>query len=362
MYKTLKGGEKDMKLSQRLFWMGLGIIFLTSNISAQYYYSDNRQVSLLIDSGKVTIAFAEDVLLDTVGSFSNNYDRIDSLIEDAENIDDFRTFAINSAAGYAEFIDTLRNDASVRSVNPFYMYAPDEKLLVGESFSCRFYESTPYEFIDSLNTANGVEVVYEKNYAPREYLLRIGANATLPTLDMANYYYELSEVEFSHPDFLGGFVLDGTPIYDYYWSYQWAMQRVFNTSDTQPQITAFEITAGSPDIIIAVLDDGVAVHEDIPASRILPGYDFSCSDDTPVPCNKPRYGYHGQACAGIIGASYTVDSGSQNDPNTGVCGVAPKCKILPIKIFSNNIDLYSECCRDATVLFLLWQGPLIRRG
>lgn len=325
-----------MKFSKKIIGLMLGICILVGNAAGQYYYSDSRQVPLLIDSGKITIAFKEDVLLDTVESFALYYERIDSLIQNAENIGEFRTFALNSATGYAEFIDTLRNDASVRMVNPYYTYAPGEKLLVGDVFCCKFDESTPYEFIDSLNAANGVDAVYEKNYAPKEYLLRVGASATLPTLDMANYYYELPEVEYSHPDFLGGYVLDGTPIYDYYWSYQWGMQRVFNTSDTAPEITAFEITAGSPDIVVAVLDDGVAIHEDIPSSRLIQGYDFSCGDDTPQPCDSPGYGYHGMACAGIIGASRAVDQGSQNDPNTGVCGVAPGCKIMPIKIFSNK--------------------------
>ncbi len=341
-----------MKLAGILVWLGLAFSLLTVNATAQYYYSDGRQIPLLIDSGKVTIAFKEEVLLDTIGLFADNYDRIDSLIWNAENIEDFRTFALNSADGYDEFVDTLRNDANVRRVNPYYMYAPGKKLLVGESFCCKFHESTTYEFIDSLNSANNVEVVYEKNYAPKEYLLRLNDNATSPTLDVANSYYELDEVEYSHPDFLGGSVLDGTPIYDYYWWFQWAMQRVFTASQAQPQITAFDITAGSPDIVIAVLDDGVAPHEDLPASRLLPGYDFACGDDTPLPCDRPGWGYHGMACAGIIGAGHTVDSQFQNDPNTGVCGVAPECKILPIKTHSSAVDsagLYPECCRTTNV-------------
>lgn len=337
-----------MNLKARLVLLGVGVIVLTGAAAAQFYYSDNRQIPLLIDSTKITIAFSGEVLPDTIESFAHYYERIDSLIKNAENIDDFQTFALNLTTGYSDFIDTLRNDPNVRMVNPYYLYAPGEKLLVGESFCCRFYQWTSYEFIDSLNAANGVEVIYEKNYAPKEYLLQIGANAVLPTLEMANYYYELPEVEYSHPDFLGGLEMDGIPIYDYYWAYQWGMQRVFNTSDTAPEITAFEITAGSPSIVVAVLDDGVAIHEDIHASRILPGYDFTCGDDTPLPCDSPGYGYHGMACAGIIGAGHTVDWGSRNDPNTGVCGIAPGCNILPIKMMSSFVEGYAECCRNSS--------------
>lgn len=337
-----------MRFFKTLFWLTLGIILITGSASAQYYYSDDRQVPLLIDSSKITVAFIYEVQPDTIWSFADNYSRIDSLIEGVENIDDFQTFAINSSNGYAAFIDTLSNNASVRRVIPYYMYEPGEKLLIGEEFYCKFHDATSYAFIDSLNAASGVVVVYEKYYAPKEYLLQIDSNATMSTLDMANYYYELSEVEYSHPDFLGGLIMDGMGIYDYYWDNQWAMQRVFEASDTNPQITAFEITSGNPNIVVAVLDYGIAAHEDIPASRLLQGYDFCCGDDTPIPCDSPGYSYHGMACAGILGAGYTVDSNSQNDPNTGVCGVAPNCKILPIKIMSDYFEEYSECCPSVT--------------
>lgn len=37
--------------------------------------------------------------------------------------------------------------------------------------------------------------------------------------------------------------------------------------------TAWDITSGAPDLVIAVLDSGVTAHADL-AGRILPGYDF----------------------------------------------------------------------------------------
>ncbi len=330
----------------KIFTLFLFISSITiMNSHSQYYYSDNRQIPLLVDSSKITILLAEGgIIFDNMASIIETYDRIDSVFEDVASINNFATFAVNNSDNFSEFIDTLNNDPSIQMVNPYYIYAQDEKLLIGNTICCKFYEETSYDFIDSLNNYYGVEIVYEISYEPKEFLLRLTDNAVISTLDIANLYYELPETEFCHPNFLVEYKMDGYPIYDYHWNYQWAMRRVFEAEYFDPEIKAFEITPGSPDIIIAVLDDGVAVHEDIPASRILQGYDFVCIDNTPAPCNCPGYGYHGQAVAGIVGAGHTVSSDSANDPNTGVCGIAPKCKILPVKVSSNGLKLYSECC------------------
>ncbi len=330
----------------KIFTLFIFISFITiMNSHSQYYYSDNRQIPLLVDSSKITILLTEGgIIIDNMAGIIETYDRIDSPLVGVGIIDNFRTFAINNSVNFSEFIDTLKSDPSIQMVNPYYMYAPDEKMLIGNTICCKFYQETSYNFIDSLNNYYGVEIVYEKSYEPKEYFLRLTDNAVLSTLEITNLYYELPETEFCHPNFLGGFKIDGYPIYDYHWRYQWAMRRVFEDEYFDPEIKAFEITAGSPDIVIAVLDDGVAVHEDIPASRLLQGYDFVCDDDTPAPCNKPKYGYHGMAVAGIVAAGHTVAPDSANDQHTGVCGTAPNCKILPIKIFSTHHKLYFECC------------------
>jgi len=53
-------------------------------------------------------------------------------------------------------------------------------------------------------------------------------------------------------------------------------------------------------IIVAVIDDGIDDHEDLPTERLLSGFDFADFDDDPSP---PEDLNHGMCCAGIIAAS-----------------------------------------------------------
>lgn len=63
---------------------------------------------------------------------------------------------------------------------------------------------------------------------------------------------------------------------------------------------AWDISTGSSSIIVAVIDQGGAAHEDLPSSRIVPGYDYFNIDNDPSPGGNSA---HGMACAGIITAS-----------------------------------------------------------
>jgi len=105
---------------------------------------------------------------------------------------------------------------------------------------------------------------------------------------------------------------------------------------------AWEITTGSPNVIVAVIDTGVDYdHPDLYAntwtnSYEVPyngvdddgngyvddwiGWDFADEDNDPMDCDG-----HGTHCAGIIAAM--MDNG------VGGCGVAPNVKIMAVKIF-----------------------------
>ena len=103
---------------------------------------------------------------------------------------------------------------------------------------------------------------------------------------------------------------------------------------------AWTISKGSPDIKIAVLDDGVELtHRDLHAN-LLPGFD-AVTDNVPGDNGSPKFGdKHGTNCSGIIAAL---------DNNQGITGVAPHCKIIPIRIC---YDRYSNI--SSTVVYDKW--------
>lgn len=301
---------------------------------AQYYYSDNKQIPLKIDSTKALVLLNDEWQFD-YESMADEYVRIDSI--DFESIhDNFKVAYFTDQPNYEQFLDSLRLDYRVASVNPYYLNSLDSSQLVGNTILCKFYSSTPYSFIDSLNAYYGIDLAVENEITPKRYVLRVGDDSPFQTLEIANIYYELPEVEYSHPNFLGGFEWNSNYIiYDHYWDEQWGMHRAHRVLPGIPDSLnhkAYQITVGDTDIVVAVLDQGVSPHEDLPAIRFVDGYDFAAMDDDPGICNVVNYGWHGMGVAGIIGASHNPSPELLGDRNTGIYGMAPLCKIMPIKI------------------------------
>lgn len=270
------------------------------------------------------------------GEFTADYPRVE-IIGALETIDHFKVVTISEPEGIGEFLDSLKYDVRVSLANPYFLARPDNPMLAGRTFCCKFVPLVSFAFIDSLNEEYGVEIESENDLTPKLFLLRVGDHSPLSTLEIANLYCELPGTEFCHPNFLGGYEWNSYFIYDHYWGEQWAMHRIFNTAPTAPDSMnhrAFLLTLGDTNVIVAVLDMGIAPHEDLSQARLSPGYDFERMDNDPTPCDWPNQGWHGMGVAGIIGASHNRYSELQTDKNTGVYGISPLCKIMPLKIGS----------------------------
>ena len=109
---------------------------------------------------------------------------------------------------------------------------------------------------------------------------------------------------------------------------------------------AWQVTKGSIDVVVAVLDSGITDHPDL-NRQILPGYDF-ISDETSSrdgdgwdsdPTDNGDWdsssdsSWHGTHVSGIIAA--TANS-------FGVRGVAPNVKILPLRILGTQGGAQSD--------------------
>ena len=127
---------------------------------------------------------------------------------------------------------------------------------------------------------------------------------------------------------------------DPYFSYLWGLRNTGQGSYSSGTYTcttcskpgadisaakAWDLSTGSADVIVAVIDTGVDyTHPDLAAniyrdsSNKIVGYDFVDNDSDPM----DDYG-HGTHCAGTIGAV--------GNNGTGVAGVCWKVKIMPVK-------------------------------
>ena len=93
-------------------------------------------------------------------------------------------------------------------------------------------------------------------------------------------------------------------------------------SDTNTDL-AWDITEGSEDIIISIIDTGVNGNHEEFAGKMVAGYDFVNNDSDASDGNM-----HGTACAGIAAA--------QGNNGVGIAGVAWNCKIMPVKVLSDD--------------------------
>ncbi|MBQ8223416.1 MAG: S8 family serine peptidase [Bacteroidales bacterium] len=92
----------------------------------------------------------------------------------------------------------------------------------------------------------------------------------------------------------------------------------------------WEITKGNPEIVVAVVDDGIDANHDILKGRIINPYNVFTQD------NRLSTGEgHGTHVAGLA-------VGSDKMYDTGVSGIAPKCKLMPVQVFDNGLCTFSS--------------------
>ncbi|MCR8659240.1 S8 family peptidase [Paenibacillus endoradicis] len=158
-----------------------------------------------------------------------------------------------------------------------------------------------------------------------EQVLQIGTtfifkSNELSTEQLIAYFKENYELKFIEPHYLymtnEETNVETIPNDVLFEKYQW------NIPDIQA-VTGWNISKGSEDVIIAVLDTGVqSDHPDL-TNRLLEGYNVNDSSTN----SNDDFG-HGTHVAGIIGA--TVDN------DEGVAGVSWYNKILPVKVLNSS--------------------------
>jgi thermitase len=212
----------------------------------------------------------------------------------------------------------------------------------------KFKESTLLAARQKILDENRLVIKRENHPEPGAYLLTVPTD--LDVIELANQLEESGQVEFAEPNFVQlssriepempagvgvgpalmpgyagtGFagttevlpVTDDMPTLvatDPAFASQWNLQKIKAPA-------AWDITIGNPNISVAIIDEGCDMtHEDIVYK--LPGYDAFAGDNNPQPNGNDA---HGTACGGVAAAKMNNGKGG--------AGVAPGCKIMPIRI------------------------------
>jgi subtilisin family serine protease len=227
-------------------------------------------------------------------------------------------------------IDTLKIDADIADVAYLLEYAdgtlqaPTDKLFV------KLKSAQPLDTllnqVDFTKNIISTELINSQNN-----IYQINLNVEVgDVLSKARELFETDFFEFVEPSFLRQLQLHNT-----YYSNQWALKNTGQNGGTAGidihAEAAWNITQGSANIKIAVIDEGVDLtHPDLQAN-LLSGFDATGGST-----NGGAQGdeAHGTACAGIIGAINNT---------IGVVGVAPDCKIVPVRIgHRHNGNVWTE--------------------
>lgn len=109
---------------------------------------------------------------------------------------------------------------------------------------------------------------------------------------------------------------------------QWSLRTATPGNGGISATEAWAVTSGSPEIVIAIVDDGVdAGHPDL-AGKIAGQYDAVSDDEDAAPAHP--WDGHGTAAAGIAAAS--------TDNCVGIAGVAWRSRIYAVRVFDSSKD------------------------
>jgi subtilisin family serine protease len=233
----------------------------------------------------------------------------------------------------------MQND-NVLAASPILLNENDKEIgALTEQFIVRLKANTSITQLQRLVTQTRTQIVQQYEYDKQTYILAVSKNSQGNALEMANLFYESGLFEWSEPDFLL-FVEKTLVPNDTFFPRQWSAnntgQAMPGTSftggnnDADMDLTeAWDITTGSPNIKIAILDDGVDTgHPDLTANT-LAGHDATGNGSGGSPTGNDA---HGTACAGIAAAA--------GNNGGGIAGVAYNCKIVPVRVYLNGGNLF----------------------
>jgi subtilisin family serine protease len=226
----------------------------------------------------------------------------------------------------SEVIAAAAGTAGIDFASPVLVGADGGPVFFGSDVLVGFERSLSAANVqDALNGISGA-VVVEQNFGgmPLTYRLRVSTRNGIEALGLANTLAQRDDVLFAEPDWIftgrgGNFPND--PGFPACWGLHNTGQSGGVADMDMDASEAWDITAGSSSIIVAVLDTGV--QQDHPDINQVPGADFTTDAGDGGPVNQCDN--HGTAVAGCVTA--TMDNG------IGTVGVAPNCRTVSTRTF-----------------------------
>lgn len=299
------------------------IVLLSVSLSSQEYsYVDKffgKKFVFTSNKKKICVKFKANA------SFSEIQDIINqqALSLETEGLEQlhYGVFSLPNGVTFEGIKDQLVLISSVVDAIPVFIDQEGfERYIDPEWFTVQFQKELSEKAIEGIVIRWGSTIAI-KHWTPGYYTVTIPEGLTL--FEAIRNFMEWPEVMFTEPVNYGFNDL----LQDTYLDDQWHLQNTEQVPGYTPgnDINAFpawDITLGDPNVIIVIIDTGIdQTHPDL-EDNILPreneDWDFSSPGVEPIDNNG-----HGTAVSGIA-------AGVMN--NIGVRGVAPGCKLMPLKV------------------------------
>ena len=180
----------------------------------------------------------------------------------------------------------------------------------------------------------GAELDEVVTSAPLRIVLRARSGSPLDARRLATALAASGRVDYAVPEVFWPMELrsrhvPNDPLFPEQWTLENTGQGGGRERADVGAVAAWGLTLGSPEVIIAVLDDGVQLdHPDLAENIRGAGRDFTVYP--PVDGADPRTtsDRHGTSVAGVVAA--------RGDNGIGVTGICPRCTILPVRVVGSS--------------------------
>ncbi|NLW33749.1 MAG: S8 family serine peptidase [Fibrobacter sp.] len=304
-------------------------LVISSSVSAEKYYSFDKAKTLTLKESVVLVEMKDKYAKLNMGDVSGSVERIEDYGK--------RFLRVHLQPGKRDkAVKKIKELNNVKMVFPVYQNDGGLEMALTDRIVVTFKNDYSAEAINNLISTNDLKVISQRG---KRYVFEVLNNTS--ALDMANKVMEQGNAVYSHPDFICEITKFAHIPNDEYFGWQWNFHNVGQTLPNEGHVCtndadidapeAWDITLGSNEIIVAVLDEGVTSdHPDLPNTRQirLKGSNFGAGDpDDPSPTGSSN---HGNSCAGLVGAT--------QDNNQGVTGVAPNVRIMPIRLICVGVS------------------------
>ena len=238
-------------------------------------------------------------------------------------------FSVKDASLLEDTMDQLRQATSSEVISHTYTLDDDSMSTVIPTgmMTLQFHADVSKQAREDILAEFGLEILEELDFLPHGYTVRLTSASTMNPLKIALKLQGLEDIKTAEPDLSFQVELKHVPE-DNIYADQWHLKNpgglvgLKEGADVSAE-QAWDITRGSRDITISVIDDGFDLtHPDFNATgKIVAPRDFGQGDFTPNPVFEDDN--HGTACAGVALAE-------END--SGVVGLASRCSFMPVRM------------------------------